>query len=189
MVLVSPGAAPVRLFACRRCIFLEDGIGIAVNRHPTGEHSQSNHENSQKLLFPRGDAMSVPQGDDGREDEADANRCSCTGELEGVPNAGNEIGTQEDNRHKSGREQAEPNIISCQRNRRWEEQAVQVEAKRVEHNREDEHEMERVADTNTIIQLGTKRDAKISVEVGQHIIKNRITKQEEPKEAGHDVND
>lgn len=179
----------MKLFACRRCIFLEDGIGIAVNGHRTGKHSQSNHENSRNLLFPRGDAVSVPQGDDSREDEADANCCSCTGELEGVPNAGNEIGTEEDNRHKSGREQVEPNIISCQRNRRWEEQAVQVEAKWVEYDREDEHEMERVADTNTIIQLGTPRDAQISVEVGQHIIKSGITKQEEPKEACHDVND
>lgn len=49
--------------------------------------------------------------------------------------------------------------------------------------------MKGITNTDSIIELGAERDAKIRVKVGEHVVKGGVAKQEEAEEAGHDVND
>lgn len=53
----------------------------------------------------------------------------------------------------------------------------------MEDNREDQHEVEGIAHSDNITKQRAVWDTKVSVEIGKHIMKDGIAKEEETKEA------
>lgn len=131
--------------------------------------------------------MSSPEGNGSREDESNGNRGGGTGELEGVPNTRNKIGSKKNNTHQSKGDGQEPRGVLGDWDRTGEEEAVEVEAKRVENDGEDQHQVDRITYPHNVTDEGTVWDSKVYVEVCQYIVERLLTEEKEPEEASRDI--
>lgn len=133
--------------------------------------------------------MKLPQGNGSRENEPYTDGGGRTGKLKGIPDARYENSGRIDDCEERGSDARESLVVERQTPRGGEQEAVQVEPEREEHDREDEHDVDDVAQPHRVVQERAERDSEVRVEVGEDVVQGGVAEEEEGEEARRDVDD